>query len=96
MANATFGWDDVGSWVALQNHFPEDDHKNIVVGHSEMIDSHNNIVISDEKLVAMVGVSDLVIVQHQGSTLICQKKYAQDVKKIVAKLKECRHYSHLI
>ncbi len=96
MAKAMFSWDDVGSWVALHKHFPKDKHNNIVLGHSELLDAHSNIIISDEKLVALIGVSDLVVVQHQGVTLVCQKKYAQDVKKMVAKLKECKNCHKLI
>lgn len=96
MAQGTFYWDDVGSWVALENHFEKDDDGNLVVGNSESVDSSGNVVVSEKRLTALIGVDDLVVVQAEGATLICHKDRAQDVKKMVALLKETGKHDHLL
>ena len=82
-AAGNFGWYDVGSWPALEDHFDKDDSGNVVVGDGKLLDSGNNVVVSDGRLTALIGVSDLVVVQSKNATLICPKDRAQDVKKMV-------------
>lgn len=88
MAEGLFSWDDVGSWTALENHFPRDEQGNLVLGETATLDATGNIVISRERLTAVVGVSDVVVVQADGVTLVCARDRVQDVKKIVAQLRE--------
>lgn len=96
MAKGTFGWDDVGSWLALQNHFQADDAGNIAIGDMEGIDATNNIVVSGDRLTALIGVKDLVVVQAGKATLVCAKDRAQDVKKIVQRLAQNEKYKSLL
>ena len=86
LIKADIPWDDVGSWLAMERIHPQDDKGNVVLGKFSGIDSHNCIIISDEHLVATLGVSDLIVVTTPDATLICSKDRAQDVKKIVKKL----------
>jgi len=88
MAEGKFLWDDVGSWPALEHHFPADDGGNTLIGNAEMLDSSENIVFSKEHLTACVGVSNLVVVQAEGVTLVCDKDRAQDIKQLVKALHE--------
>ena len=88
MARATFLWDDIGSWPALENHFEPDEGGNRLIGRCEQIDAANNVVVSNGRLTALIGVRDLVVVQAEGATLICPKDRAQDVKQMVVRLKE--------
>lgn len=88
MARGGFAWDDVGSWPALGNHVPVDDEENVVVGDGEAVDSRGNIVFSRDRLTALVGVEDLIVVQAEGVTLVCHKDRAQDVKRMVQRLRE--------
>lgn len=83
MACGTFRWFDVGSWPALQDHFDADADGNVMIGKAEQIDSSGNVVYSEERLTAIIGVKDLVVVQAEGATLICPKDKAQDVKQMV-------------
>lgn len=83
-----FTWDDVGSWPALANHFPADDAGNVTRGDAEVLDGRNNIIVSQDRLTALIGVQDLVVVQAEGATLVCHRDRAQDVKAIVRRLSE--------
>jgi len=82
-AEGTFRWYDVGSWPALVDHFPADPAGNVLLGQCEAVESGGNIVLGKDRLVALLGVQDLVVVQTGKVTLICPKHKAQDVKKMV-------------
>ncbi len=88
MVRGTFAWDDVGAWPALDNHFDADAEGNVSIGDSETVDANQNIVYSKGRLTALIGVSDLIVVQADDATLICPRDRAQDVKKLVEKLKQ--------
>ncbi len=89
MIPASFHWDDVGSWVSLENHLNSDADGNVSEGTMVAIDSRNNIVSSEgEHLVAALGVSDLVIVHTPDVTLVTTREKAQEIKQIVTKLEE--------
>jgi len=97
MACGTFVWDDVGSWPAIESHFPKDDAGNTLIGSCEQIDSKNNIIVSkDGHLTAVIGAENLVVVQAEGVTLVCPKEKAQDIKKMVSKLLENGSYQELL
>lgn len=79
-----FGWNDIGSFSALADVFIPDHNGNIVRDSAlRQLDSNNNIIISDQYDVGVIGVSDLIIVQTQGKLLVCHKDRAQDIKKIL-------------
>jgi len=96
MARCDFTWDDIGSWPALANHFPPDTSGNVLLGECETLASHDNIVISGERLTALIGVRDLVVVQAGKATLICPKDRAQDVKQMVQHLREQGGYEDVL
>lgn len=82
-----FGWNDVGSWDMFNVLHNEDCDGNIKIGNVIAIDSKNSTVYSSGKLIATVGVDNLVIVETPDAIMICTKDKAQDVKKIVDELK---------
>jgi mannose-1-phosphate guanylyltransferase len=86
MAKGRFSWDDVGSWASVENHFPKDAGGNTVIGDLEAMDSSGNVVVSRERLTALIGVRDLVVVNAPGATLVCHKSRVQDVRALVRKL----------
>jgi mannose-1-phosphate guanylyltransferase len=88
MACGTFAWDDVGSWPALESHFPQDDAGNTLIGECEQFDSKNNIIYSKDRVTAVIGAENLIVVQADGVTLVCPKDRAQDIKKMVTALRE--------
>lgn len=84
-----FGWNDVGSWDALGALFPMDDNGNIVKSEYIGIDTKGCIVYGNKgKLIATVGIDDVIVVDTDDALLVCSKSKAQDVKKVVDTLKE--------
>jgi mannose-1-phosphate guanylyltransferase len=81
------GWTDVGSWASLAELLPPDENGNIFVGPYEEIDTHNTLVFGGKRLVATIGVKDIVIVDSEDALLICAKKREQEVRDIVERLK---------
>ena len=96
MARGTFPWDDVGSWPAVAAHLPADAAGNTVVGEAELIDSAGNVIYSQGRLTAVIGVKDLVIVQAEGVTLVCPRDRAQDVKKMVERVKAAGRHPEVL
>jgi mannose-1-phosphate guanylyltransferase len=92
----SFGWSDVGSWSALPEVIENDSAENVVVNVREFVsvDSGKCVVSGGGKVVALVGVHDLVIVDTDDALLVCGTERAQDVKKIVEELqrRDLREY----
>ena len=81
---AEFGWSDVGSWDALSAIYPLDDSNNVIRANHIGIDTENCVINSiNGKLIATLGVKDLIIVDTGDAIMICQRDRAQDVKKLV-------------
>lgn len=94
---ATLGWSDVGTWESLLEELPLNKNKNLVQANHTGIDSTGSLIYGDgQKLIATVGIEDLVIVDTPDALLICQKKRSQDVKKIVQELKNSKKYQNLV
>ncbi len=87
MLEGDFIWDDVGSWKALERIYPKDENNNVVLGEHVGIDTQNCIIRGDKKMIATLGISDLIIVDSGEAILICAKERAEEVKKIVEKLR---------
>lgn len=82
-----FGWDDVGSWLALERINQTDTEQNLFDGDVISLDSHHCTVSGNGRTIALLGVQDLVIVDTEDALLICNKNQTQDIKKILARLK---------
>jgi mannose-1-phosphate guanylyltransferase len=94
---ASFGWSDVGSWDALWELSSRDRNGNATASGSQAIfeDTENALVYSPKKLVALVGMKDVIVVETKDALLICKKGRSQDVKNIVDAL-EARGQIHLL
>mgnify|MGYP000911945099 CR=1 FL=1 len=90
-----FGWDDVGSWLALERIKKSNEYGNIVTGNVITINSKNCIIEGAEKLIAIVGVNNLIIVDTEDATLICDKDDAGDIKRVLENLKICNRIEYL-
>ena len=80
-------WNDVGTWMALYDILEKDKFNNAVVGKHVGIDTDGCVIHSPKKIVATIGIKDIVIVATRNAVLVCPKGKAQDVKKIVELLK---------
>ena len=81
------GWSDVGAWEALWQVLPKDADGNVGQGDVLLQDSHNTLALSEGRLIACVGVDDLIVVETADAILVAHKNKTQDVKKIVDRLK---------
>ncbi len=81
------GWSDVGAWDALWQVLPKDASGNVTQGDVLLHDCENTLALSEGRLIACVGVSDLVVVETADAILVAHKDKTQDVKKIVDALK---------
>lgn len=88
MVPLSAGWNDVGSWDALETVLESDENRNAVaLNNTVTIESYNNIVFANKKVVALIGVDDLVVVEDGDALLIGHKHQMQHVKKIVEMLR---------
>ncbi|KUJ83638.1 mannose-1-phosphate guanylyltransferase/mannose-6-phosphate isomerase [Microbulbifer flavimaris] len=81
------GWSDLGSWSALWEVSDKDDNGNTANGDVMLYDSRNCYVQSDHKLIAAIGLEDLVVVESDDAIMVAAKDRVQDVKKVVERLK---------
>ncbi|NVO07543.1 MAG: mannose-1-phosphate guanylyltransferase/mannose-6-phosphate isomerase, partial [Rhodoferax sp.] len=81
------GWSDVGAWEALWKALPKDGDGNVAQGDVLLQDSSNTLAMSDGRLIACVGVDNLVVIETADAVLVAHKDKTQDVKKIVDRLK---------
>lgn len=96
VVSCDIGWSDIGSWDSLSELSSIDESGNRLddADHTIIIDSKNNYIKSDaNRVIAAVGVHDLIIVDTPDALLIANKNNAQDVKKVVAQLKNKKHES---
>lgn len=81
------GWSDVGSWSSLWEVSQKDENHNTTKGDVLLHDTHNSFVLSTSKLVATVGLNNIVVVETKDAVLVADKDKVQEVKKIVDQLK---------
>jgi mannose-1-phosphate guanylyltransferase/mannose-6-phosphate isomerase len=91
----TFRWSDVGSWGSLDEVVKKNKAGNVLSGRVVDIDSQRSIVYGDRRMVATIGLTDMVVVDTPDATLVCPKSRAQDVKQIVELLKKQGAPEHL-
>ena len=84
---ASFGWDDVGSWLALERMNAADDQGNVIRGDVVKVGSSRCIVQGGEKIIAMVGLEDTIIVDTKDALLVCAKDSAGEIKKVLEVLR---------
>jgi mannose-1-phosphate guanylyltransferase/mannose-6-phosphate isomerase len=96
MIPATFQWSDLGSWAALDEIIEKDDFGNILKGNTIDIGSQNSTVFAGERLVATIGLRDMVVVDTPDATLVTSKQKVQEVRKIVEELKKKGREEHAL
>jgi mannose-1-phosphate guanylyltransferase len=94
---ADIGWSDVGSWASLLELLPADEDGNTVVGPHVGIDTRDTLVFNrnGKRLVATIGVQDLVIVDTEDALLVCPREREQDVREMVQLLRSEKRNEYL-
>jgi mannose-1-phosphate guanylyltransferase len=78
-----FNWSDIGNWAEVYRLSPKDETGNVNLDGHVLIDTHNCLIDSTDRLVATVGVKDLIVINTADALLICHRDHAQEVKRIV-------------
>lgn len=90
---STFDWNDVGTWAAIPEIQKPDENGNYITGEVTSFESNGNIVeVPKGKLVALLGVKDLVIVESGNAILVCHKDYAQKIKEATQQIADTPEY----
>jgi mannose-1-phosphate guanylyltransferase/mannose-6-phosphate isomerase len=96
MVPSTFRWSDLGSWTALDDMIMKDDSGNIVKGNAVDLGSQNSTIFASERLVATIGLRDMVVVDTPDATLVTTKEKVQEVKNVVELLKQDGREEHIL
>lgn len=92
---ARFDWADIGNWAELGARVRADPHGNSVEGEAVLIDTTGSLVFGDRRLVAAIGLEDMIIVDSEDALLVVPRSRAQDVRKVVDALKRARKTRYL-
>jgi mannose-1-phosphate guanylyltransferase len=92
---AQFDWADIGSWAELGARVRADARGNSVEGEAVLIDTTGSLVFGDRRLVAAIGLEDMIIVDTEDALLVTPRSRAQDVRKVVEALKRARKTRYL-
>ena len=90
-----FGWDDVGSWLAVGRIRKSNDNGNVVEGDIITINSTDKVIQGENKLIAAVGIKDMIIVDTEDAILICAKNSVNDIKKVLENLRICNREEYI-
>ncbi|EXJ15946.1 mannose-1-phosphate guanylyltransferase/mannose-6-phosphate isomerase [Imhoffiella purpurea] len=89
------GWSDVGAWSALWEVRQQDAAGNVLDGDAFVHDAHNNLLLANHRMVAAIGVDDLILVETPDAVLVASKESAQDVKTVIQFLQRQQRHEYL-
>lgn len=92
---SAFGWDDVGSWLAVGRIQQTNEFGNVISGNVVTVDTQNTIIQGTKKLIATVGLENMIIVDTEDALLVCDKNHAGEIKKVLENLKICNRTEYL-
>jgi len=92
---ADFEWADIGNWSELGDRVRADDRGNSVEGEAVLVDTRGSLVLGDRRLIAAIGLEDMIIIDTEDALLVCPRSRAQDVRKVVDALRRARKTRYL-
>lgn len=93
--SGSFGWDDVGSWLAVGRIKRSNEFGNVVDGNIVTVDTKDCIIQGGKRLIAVVGMEDVIVVDADDALLICEKDSAGKIKKVLENLRICNRTEFL-
>ena len=93
--SGSFGWDDVGSWLAVERIKRSNEFGNVVSGNVVTVETKDCIIQGGKRLIAAVGLEDVIVVDADDALLICEKDSAGEIKKVLENLKICNRTEYL-
>lgn len=79
---SNFGWDDVGSWEALDRYRQKDEYGNVHVGNTSIVNGQNNLVISSNQRVIVEGLNDIYVIENDGNIIVGRKDNVSNIKEL--------------
>lgn len=95
LLEAQFSWRDMGSWEAMWGISDKDNNKNSLAGNVITNQVKNSYVLSDEKLTAVIGLEDVIVVNTKNATLVANRSHSEDVKMMVNEMNDNNHSSSI-
>jgi mannose-1-phosphate guanylyltransferase len=92
---ADFDWADIGNWSELGDRVRADDRGNSVQGESILVDTRDSLILGERRLIAAIGLDDMIIIDSEDALLVVPRSRAQDVRKVVEALKRARKTRYL-
>jgi mannose-1-phosphate guanylyltransferase len=92
---APFQWSDLGGWLGISEFWPRDNAHNRVHGRAILVKSERNIVKAKERLVALLGVQDLLVVDTPDALLIAPRSRTEEIREVVRELERRKHLQYL-
>ena len=86
VVSASFGWDDVGSYSHLNALIPPDEKGNVCMGNCELRDTADSVILTDNRLTAVIGLKDVVIAENRGVLLVCHRSRVEEIRQLVDSL----------
>jgi mannose-1-phosphate guanylyltransferase/mannose-6-phosphate isomerase len=93
---ADFGWCDLGNWTSLGDVLEKDERGNILQGNAIDIGSENCTVIASDRVLATIGLKDMVVIDTADATLVSSREMVHEVRKVVETLKRNNREEHLV
>lgn len=91
----SFGWDDVGSWLAVERMKASNEFGNVIDGNVVTVETTNSIIQGEKKLIATVGMENIIVVDTPDALLICEKSHVGEIKKVLENLRICNRDEYL-
>lgn len=88
LVEADFIWDDVGSYNSLGSLIDPDEERNIKRGNIILKDVKNSVIMGDNRLIAVIGLRDIVVVEEKGVLLVCPRMKVEEIKEVVERLED--------
>jgi len=95
LVQGNFIWNDLGSWDQVYKLSSQDKNGNVTIGESVLINTSNSYIYNTKGVIAVVGLEDVVVVQEGGATLICKREKAEEVKRVIDRLKSQKLHKYL-
>ena len=83
-----FGWSDLGTWVSLYELLEKDSNNNVHKGDVLIHDAKNNLVISDDQLISIVGLNNVGVINYNGKILVIDLHKSEEVRHIISQLSD--------
>jgi len=93
--SGAFGWDDMGSWLAVSRIKKSNEFGNVVDGNVVTVETRNTIIQGGGKLIASVGLENMIVVDTEDALLICDRDHTGEIKRVLENLKICNRTEYL-